>query len=94
MDGDVAFEGGRDLVYWGNGLTLAQVVDGVMPAFSWKNVTLQTVSSVTPTRTVDFEPVARLRLRHPSRFLRRCSASLSARSPCVYGLIQRDYNVL
>jgi hypothetical protein len=94
IDGDVAFEGGRDLVYWGNGLTIAEVVDGFMPAFSWKNVTLQTVAGVTPTRTVDFEP-DRPSFDFDTRrgfYGAMLSVAAGPVHPYVYGLIQRDYN--
>ena len=95
MDYDAAFEGGRDFVYWGNGLTLAEVVDGVMPAFSWQNVTLQTVAGVTPTRTVDFEP-DRPAFDYDTRrgfYGATLSVAVGPVHPYVYGLIQRDYNI-
>ena len=95
LDGDITFQGGRDLVYWGNGLTLAQVVDGVTPSFSWKNWTLTTVAGVTPTRTVDFEP-DRPAFDYDTRrgfYGGLLSVAVGPAHPYVFGLIQRDYNV-
>ena len=53
INGDFLFEGGRDFVYWGNGLVMAETVDGVMPVVTVGNLSLATVAGVTPTRTVD-----------------------------------------
>ena len=54
-DGNVVFEGGRDLVYWANGLVLAEVIDGVMVDLSRGGLDLQIIAGVTPVRTVDFD---------------------------------------
>jgi hypothetical protein len=95
LDGDVTFEGGRDFVYWGNGLTLAEVVDGVMSSFRWKNWTLSTVAGVTPTRTTDFQP-DRPAFDFDTRrgfYGGMLSVAVGPVHPYVFGLIQRDYNV-
>ncbi len=94
INGDVVFEGGRDLVYWGNGLTLGEVVDGVMPAASWGPISLTTVAGVTPTRTVDIQP-DRPSFSFDTRrgfYGALLSATVGQQHPYVYGLIQRDYN--
>jgi hypothetical protein len=91
---DVNFEGGRDLVYWGNGLTMAEVVDGVMPTFSWGPLTLATVAGITPLRTVDIQP-DRPEFDDNTK---RCfygamlSVAIGSNHPYVYGLVQRDNN--
>ncbi len=94
LDGNVVFEGGRDFLYWGNGLTFAQVVDGVMPTFSWKNLTLATVAGVTPTRTVDIQP-DRPDFDHDTHrgfYGGLLSVAVGPMHPYAFGLIQRDYN--
>lgn len=91
---DVNFEGGRDLVYWGNGLAMAQVVDGVMPTFSWGPLTLSTVAGITPLRTVDIM-VDRPGYDYNTK---RCfygamlSATVGSSHPYVFGVVQRDNN--
>jgi hypothetical protein len=91
---DVTFEGGRDLVYWANGLTMATVLDGVMPSVSFGQATIAGVAGVTPTRTVDFEP-DRPEFDVSTRrgfFGAMLSIALGQQHPYIYGLIQRDYN--
>src|SRR5438046_41877 len=51
----VAVKIGRDLVYWANGLTLSQVIDGAMIDATFGNLTLSFIGGVTPTRSVDFD---------------------------------------
>jgi hypothetical protein len=91
---DVNFEGGRDLVYWGNGLAMAEVVDGVMPSFSWGPLTLNTVAGITPLRTVDIM-VDRPAFDYNTK---RCfyggmlTANLGSHHPYVFGIVQRDNN--
>jgi hypothetical protein len=95
-DYNIIFKGGRDLVYWGNGLTLSTDIDGVMVDLSWKNdVELSLIAGVTPTRTVDFD-ASRPKFDHNTRrgfygALLSKQAGPSHR-PYIYGLIQRDYN--
>jgi hypothetical protein len=94
INGDVVFEGGRDLVYWGNGLVIGKVIDGVMPTFSLGNVSLAAIAGVTPTRTVDFEP-DRPAFDHNTRrgfYGGLLSVTLGEQHPYVYGLVQQDYN--
>jgi hypothetical protein len=52
---NVTFQVGRDLVYWANGLTLGEVIDGGMIDLSWRNLSLNLIAGVTPVRTVDFD---------------------------------------
>lgn len=94
IPGDIAFEGGRDLVYWANGLTMAEVVDGVMPSVSYGPVSITGVAGVTPTRTIDFEP-DRPAFDYDTRrgfFGAMMSVAIGQQHPFIYGLIQRDYN--
>jgi hypothetical protein len=91
---DLAFEGGRDLVYWANGLTMATVVDGIMPSVSFGDAAITGVAGVTPTRSVDFEP-DRPEFDFNTRrgfFGAMLSVAVGQQHPFIYGLIQRDYN--
>ncbi|MGD0464806.1 MAG: hypothetical protein ABSB74_20160 [Tepidisphaeraceae bacterium] len=94
IDEDIAFEGGRDLVYWANGLVMAQVVDGVMPSVSFGSAAITGVAGVTPTRTVDFEP-DRPDFDYNTRrgfFGAMLSVAVGQQHPYIYGLVQRDFN--
>jgi hypothetical protein len=96
LDYNVVFKGGRDLVYWANGLVLSQDVDGVMVDLSWRSEwELGLIAGVTPVRTVDFD-ASRPRFDHHTR--RGFYGAMLSRQvtpqhrPYVYGLVQRDYN--
>ena len=54
-DFNVVFQGGRDLVYWANGLVLAQTLDGIILDVQKGVLDLQILAGVTITRTVDFD---------------------------------------
>jgi hypothetical protein len=94
IDEDITFEGGRDLVYWANGLTMAEVVDGVMPSVTFGDATITGVAGVTPTQTVDFEPDRPEFDINTERgfFGAMLSVAIGQQHPFIYGLIQRDYN--
>jgi hypothetical protein len=94
INGDFMFEGGRDLVYWGNGLVLGQTLDGVMPSASVGPISVTGVAGVTPTRTVDIQP-DRPEFSFDTRrgfYGALLSVTVAQQHPYVYGLIQRDYN--
>ena len=88
------FEAGRDLVYWGNGLTLAQAIDGVITDLSWRDTTLQFIAGVTPVRTVDIDPSRPNFESHTRRGFYGVNVAQQLRQhrPYAYGLLQRDYN--
>jgi len=91
---NLVFEAGRDLVYWGNGLTLGVPIDGVITDLTFGNLTLEVVAGVTPTRTVDFD-FSRPSFDHNTRrgfYGAILSAQLGVHRPFVYALAQRDYN--
>jgi hypothetical protein len=91
---DVNFEGGRDLVYWGNGLAMGEVIDGVFPKFSWGPLTLSTVAGVTPLRTVDIQPDRPAFDFNTDRgfFGAMLTVNIGSQHPYVYGVVQRDWN--
>jgi hypothetical protein len=94
INGDFKFEGGRDLVYWGNGLTMAEVVDGVMPGFSIGNFSVTTVAGITPLTTVDIQPDRPAFDYNTKRgfYGALASVAVGAQHPYMYGLFQQDYN--
>lgn len=94
IDYDVNFEGGRDLVYWGNGLAMGAVIDGVTPKFSWGPLTLSTVAGDTPLRTVDIQPDRPAFDFNTNRgfFGGMLTLTVGSQHPYVYGIVQRDWN--
>lgn len=91
----LAIQGGRDFVYWANGLTLGQVLDGVvLDAFSGP-VTLQAVAGVTPKKdTVDFDssrPEYDIETRR-GFFGGIITVDAGQHQPFFYVLSQRDFN--
>lgn len=93
-DSNVVIEVGRDLVYWGNGLTLSQTIYGGMVTLSKGPVALDLIAGVTPTRTVDFDSSRPDFDFHTNRgfYGAMLSSQVGTHRPYVYGLIQRDYN--
>jgi len=91
---DVNFEGGRDLVYWGNGLVMGEVIDGVTPKFSWGPLTLSTVAGDTPLRAVDIQPDRPAFDFNTDRgfFGAMLTVTVGSQHPYVYGVVQRDWN--
>src|SRR5207244_2636776 len=91
---NLVFQGGRDLAYWGNGLVLGQVLDGVNVTATAGPLTVAAVAGVTPTRTVDIDASRPTFDHNTRRGFYGAMASLTAgqHRPYAYGLIQRDYN--
>jgi hypothetical protein len=94
ITGNVVVKGGRDLVYWGNGLTLSQTIDGATIDASWEQFSLSAIGGVTPTRTVDFDASRPAFDYNTKRGFYGAIASVDVgrHRPYMYGLIQRDYN--
>jgi hypothetical protein len=93
-DLNLILEGGRDLAYWANGLTLAQVMDGLFVTVTWGGLQLDLIAGVTPTRTVDFDssrPAFDYNT-HRGFYGAMLSARWGAHRPYVYYIAQRDYN--
>jgi hypothetical protein len=95
INGDLTFEGGQDLVYWGNGLVLGQVVDGVMPGFRLGDLSVATVAGVTPLRTIDDVNPDRPAFDYNTQrgfYGVMATVNVAGQHPYVYGLLQQDYN--
>lgn len=94
MDSNVAIKLGRDIVYWGNGLSIGQVIDGVQVELSKGDIAIEAIAGVTPVRTVDFEATRPDFDFHTRRGFYGLMASTQVEShrPFVYALMQTDYN--
>ncbi len=94
LNGNMVVQVGRDVVYWGNGLALGQVLDGVVLQVSGGNLQMDAIAGVTPERTIDFE-ASRPDFDDDTRrgyYGLLLSAQIDTHRPFIYGLIQRDYN--
>jgi hypothetical protein len=93
---NVVFEGGRDFIYWGNGLVMAETIDGVMPTFQYGPLTLATIAGITPLRTVDIQPDRPAFSYNTKRGFYGGMLTLNTGTlpinPYFYGILQRDYN--
>lgn len=91
---DLSIKAGRDLAWWGNGLTLSQVLDGVVLGAGYAGFDLQLVAGVTPTRTVDID-FSRPNFDHNTArgfYGAILSRQIANHRPFVYALAQQDYN--
>lgn len=95
IDWDVTLQGGRQLVTWGNGLTLSEVVDGGIASAKYGPFTLDAVAGVTYDDVVDFD-LSRPDFRNDTH--RGLFGGMFGYEPkagqriYAYGLAQRDYN--
>lgn len=90
----LTFQGGRDLVYWANGLVLGQVLDGVKLNFASGPIDAEIIAGVTPTRTVDID-ASRPSFDYNTRrgfYGGMLAANASNHRPYAYFLSQIDYN--
>ena len=85
---------GRDLVYWGNGLVMAQVLDGGIIDLELGGLSLEMIGGVTPIRTVDIDS-SRPGFDYNTRrgfYGAMLTANVGQHRPFFYWLVQRDYN--
>lgn len=85
---------GRDLVYWGTGLTMAQDIDGAVIDLSAGQHGLQLIAGRTPSDTVDIDSSRRDFDDHTHRdfFGGLASTRVGVHRPYAYVLVQRDHN--
>jgi len=85
---------GRDLVYWGTGLTLAQDLDAVVVDLSYDPYSVQLVAGRTPSDTVDFDSSRRDFDDHTNRWFYGLLAQgrVNTHRPYGFVLVQRDHN--
>lgn len=94
ISGDFAVKVGRDLVWWANGLTLSQELDGAVIDLEYGPAALELLAGITPLDTVDFDSSRPNFAGHTKRgfFGGMFSVRSSTHRPFVYVLTQRDYN--
>ncbi len=94
-DGDLVFQVGRDIVYWGNGLALGAVLDGASLTFRTGDFYGTVIAGVTPVRTVDFVDASRPDFDFNTRrgyYGLMLGTRIGDHRPYAYYLIQQDYN--
>ena len=93
-DNDLSLIGGRQFVYWANGLVLGRYVDGVTADATNGTISLRVIAGVTPRRTVDFDSSRPNFDDHTLRgvFGPMVSATVGSHHPFAYVLIQRDFD--
>ncbi|MCY2950803.1 MAG: alginate export family protein [Planctomycetota bacterium] len=93
-ENNVIFQGGREFVYWANGLVLAQYMDGATVDVKVGDMTLTMLGGVTINETIDFDTSRPDFDDDTSRgfYGGMLSGQVGKHRPYVYGLVQRDYN--
>src|SRR4051812_42113545 len=94
IDDNVIVQAGRQLVYWGNGLTLNEVIDGGVVRLLHGKTTLDLLAGKTYDKIVDFD-ISRPDFRnHTDRGMYGgiLHTQVGSHSPYAYVLIQRDWN--
>lgn len=89
---NVIFEGGRQLVHWGNGLTFSRVIDGASLVGELGDWRLEAVGGRTFTEQLDFDS-SRPGFEDDLERLfygAMLSYDLDGHTPYVYGLVQED----
>ncbi len=94
ISGDLSIQGGRDLVYWANGLVLARVLDGVVADAKYEGFGLKLVAGVTPHDSVDFDSSRPDFFKHTHRgfFGGMFSTTIGTHHPYAYLMAQEDFN--
>jgi hypothetical protein len=92
--GNVVVQVGRQLVNWGNGLTLSEEIDGADVVLSYDPFSLELLAGSTRTSVADFDSSRPGFLGDTQRafFGALLGAQLGTHRPYVYGLVQRDNN--
>src|SRR5205807_10086872 len=90
----VTFEGDRQLVSWANGLTLSELLDGVLLDLEYGPFTLELLGGLTPRRTVDFDAS---RPHFDDNTFRgfygaMLTTNVGQHRPFAYALFQQHYN--
>ena len=91
---NVVFTGGRQLIYWANGLTLSTVLDSVTVDLEYGPFQMQWLAGLTPRRTVDIDSSRPHFDDNTFRGFYGVLASVRAgqHKPFAYALFQQDYN--
>lgn len=92
---NVVFQGGRQLIYWANGLTLSQVLDAAVLDVEYGPFAVEFLAGVTPIKTtVDIDSS---RPHFDDNTFRgfygvMASGRVGTHKPYAYALFQQDYN--
>jgi hypothetical protein len=91
---NVVVTGGRQLVYWANGLTLSQVLDSILVDLEYGPFQVEFLAGITPRRTVDFDSSRPHFEDNTFRGFYGALASVRVgqHKPYAYALFQQDYN--
>jgi hypothetical protein len=94
MTNNLVLEGGRDFVFWANGLVMAQTIDGGMLHANYGALTLDAIAGVTPKKTVDFDPTRpKFDINtHRGFYGAMLGAEVGTHHPFIYAMWQQDYN--
>jgi len=94
MDYDLAFQAGRQLVEWGNGLTLSREIDGGLADFSWGATQVEALAGMTSSQTTDFDTSRPGYQNDTDRAFYGVllSQQLGTHRPFAYYLVQNDHN--
>jgi hypothetical protein len=94
VDFDVALKGGRQLMYWANGLTLSQTLDGAIVDLSHGLFDVQLLTGETLANTVDIDSSRPHFDSNTHRGFYGAMVSMVAgtNKPFVYFLSQQDHN--
>ena len=93
-DTNLALKAGRQFIYWGEGLSLSQTIDGGVVDLSYKDSAMQFLAGITPAYTVDLDP-SRPHFdnnTHRGFFGAMLSEQIGTQTPFIYFLSQQDYN--
>lgn len=91
---NLVFQAGRQIVTWGNGLTLSELLDGAIVRVSRGAFDLDLVAAVTYDDVTDFD-ISRPDFRddtHRGVFGAMATIGVGEHRLFAYGLLQRDYN--
>jgi hypothetical protein len=93
-DYDIAVKGGRQLVYWADGLSLNQTLDGAIIDASWKQTHVQVLGGLTPANTIDIDSSRPLfdSNTHRGFYGAMLTQDIGTQKPFVYFISQQDYN--
>jgi hypothetical protein len=94
IDNDVAIKAGRQLMYWANGLTISQTLDGGILDLSHGPFAVQVIGGVTLANEVDIDS-SRPNFdsnTHRGFYGAMVSVQAGTNKPFAYFLSQQDYN--
>jgi hypothetical protein len=94
MDGNLIIEAGRQLVQWGNGLSLSRDLDGIVVTGEYKRLTLHALAGRTRNSSNDYDSSRPSFDVDTQRnfFGGSLSVNLGKHRPYIYGITQIDDN--